>query len=89
MPTYDYKCKQCERTFEYFQSMSDAPLTVCDECGGEVKRLIAGGSGIIFKGSGFYVNDYKGDQKKSGESTASKEKTPACGTDGSCCCQNS
>jgi len=59
MPTYDYKCEKCGKSFEYFQSMSDDPLTVCKECGGSLKRLIGGGLGIIFKGSGFYVTDNK------------------------------
>lgn len=60
MPTYDYECKSCGYTFEYFQSMSDAPLDTCPKCGKEVRRLIGGGLGIIFKGSGFYVTDNKG-----------------------------
>ena len=59
MPTYDYKCSSCNHVFEFFQSMTDDPLTVCPECGGEVKRMIGGGSGLIFKGSGFYANDSK------------------------------
>jgi putative FmdB family regulatory protein len=59
MPHYDYKCKSCEHVFEVFQSMSDSKLEKCPECGGEIKRLIGGGSGIIFKGTGFYVTDYK------------------------------
>lgn len=59
MPTYDYKCTSCNHIFEHFQSMADEPLTQCPECGGEVKRMIGGGSGLIFKGSGFYVNDSK------------------------------
>lgn len=73
MPTYDYKCEKCKGTFEYFQSMSDDPLTVCPECGGQLKRLIGGGLGIIFKGSGFYVTDNK--SKRSNTST-SNVKTP-------------
>ncbi len=60
MPTYDYKCENCGKTFEYFQSMQDEPLSVCRECNGHLKRLIGGGLGIIFKGSGFYVTDNKG-----------------------------
>ncbi|MBN2657986.1 MAG: zinc ribbon domain-containing protein [Spirochaetales bacterium] len=59
MPTYDYKCTKCNHIFEHFQSMTEEPLSVCPECGGEVKRMIGGGSGLIFKGSGFYVNDSK------------------------------
>lgn len=59
MPTYDYKCKQCERLFEVVQSMNDAPLRKCEECGGALKRLIGAGAGLIFKGTGFYCTDYK------------------------------
>ncbi|MFP3088810.1 zinc ribbon domain-containing protein [Treponema sp. TIM-1] len=57
MPTYEYECKSCGYLFEVFQTMSEAPLTSCPQCGKEVRRLINGGSGIIFKGSGFYVTD--------------------------------
>ena len=64
MPTYEYECKSCNYVFEAFQGMSEPPLTSCPQCGKEIRRLINGGSGIIFKGSGFYVTD-----KKSGTST--------------------
>ena len=57
MPTYEYECRSCSHSFEAFQSMSEDPLSSCPECGGPVRRLIGGGTGIIFKGSGFYVND--------------------------------
>ncbi len=57
MPTYDYECKACGHEFEHFQKMSDEPLSTCPECGGALRRLIGGGTGIIFKGSGFYVTD--------------------------------
>lgn len=69
MPTYDYRCTECGHIFEYFQSMTDEPLSVCPECGGEVKRMVGGGSGLIFKGSGFYVND----SKKSTSGSSSKK----------------
>ena len=60
MPTYDYECRSCGYRFETFQSMSDDPLSTCPDCGKEqLRRLISGGTGIIFKGSGFYVNDSK------------------------------
>lgn len=59
MPTYDYKCEKCGYKFEELQSMSAAPLTECPQCKGKVKRLISGGTGMIFKGSGFYATDYK------------------------------
>ena len=59
MPTYDYECTVCKHRFEVFQSMKDDPIEKCVKCGGKVKKLIGAGAGIIFKGSGFYVNDYK------------------------------
>ena len=59
MPTYEYKCNKCEEAFEYFQKISDSPLRECPVCGGELKRIISGGAGIIFKGKGFYTTDYK------------------------------
>jgi len=70
MPTYEYECKSCAHTFEVFQSMSDQPLKECPECGSEIRRLIFGGTGVIFKGSGFYVTD-KG---KSGNSESKSTK---------------
>ena len=59
MPTYEYQCKKCGHQFEAFQSMTDKPLKKCPECSGPVKRLISPGAGLIFKGSGFYITDYK------------------------------
>lgn len=57
MPNYDYECQSCGHVFEVFQNMADPPLTKCPECKKKVKRLIGGGLGIIFKGSGFYSTD--------------------------------
>ena len=76
MPTYDYECTHCSHTFEHFQSMSDDPLAICPECGGALRRLIGGGSGIIFKGSGFYVTDNRNGSKgaQAGASTSSDTK---------------
>ncbi|MBN2031149.1 zinc ribbon domain-containing protein [bacterium] len=59
MPTYEYQCKRCRHLFEIFQVISEKPVRKCPSCGGEVKRLIGPGSGLIFKGSGFYITDYK------------------------------
>lgn len=60
MPTYDYVCRACEHRFEHFQSMQEAPLRKCPECGKlRLERLIGAGAGILFKGSGFYETDYK------------------------------
>lgn len=51
MPTYEYKCSACGHTFERFHSMTADPVTTCPDCGGEVQRLISGGSGIVLKGA--------------------------------------
>jgi putative FmdB family regulatory protein len=60
MPTYDYVCRACEHRFEHFQSMQEASLRKCPECGRmRLERLIGSGAGILFKGSGFYETDYK------------------------------
>jgi putative FmdB family regulatory protein len=72
MPTYGYECKSCGHTFDAFQSISDDPLKTCPKCGKSIRRLINGGSGVIFKGSGFYVTD-----KKSGSPAASSNSKPS------------
>src|SRR5437764_12406412 len=60
MPTYEYKCTACGHRFEKFQSMSSDPIRKCPECGKmKVQRLIGTGAGLIFKGSGFYITDYR------------------------------
>jgi len=74
MPTYEYECKSCGKNFDAFQSMSDEPIRSCPDCGKEVRRMIGGGSGIIFKGSGFYVND----SRKSSSACSSCSTAPAC-----------
>ena len=69
MPTYEYSCEKCGQTFEVVQSMRDASLKECPKelCRqkkwghGKVKRLIGTGAGLIFKGSGFYITDYRSD----------------------------
>ena len=74
MPTYDYICMECNYKFEHFQSMSDEPIRVCPNCGGRVRRLISGGSGLIFKGSGYYLTDYK--KKSTSPEVLKKPKKP-------------
>ncbi len=75
MPTYDYKCAECDYTFELFQTISARPIRRCPECGKpKVKRLIGAGSTIIFKGSGFYQTDYRSEEYKS---RLEAEKSPA------------
>lgn len=59
MPTYEYECKKCGYQFDRFQSITAEPLKTCPKCKGRVHRMLTTGSGIIFKGSGFYETDYK------------------------------
>lgn len=73
MPTYQYK-REDGSIFEVFQSMSDDSLTHCPETGQPVKRMITGGSGVVYKGSGWYVTDYK---NGSAGKNSSSENTPA------------
>lgn len=71
MPTYEYRCGNCGKELEVMQSIKEAPLTKCPKCGKEtLKKMVSGGAGLIFKGSGFYLTDYK----KSGSSEASTSK---------------
>ena len=64
MPTYEYKCNKCGHMFEVLQSMKDNPLKKCPECGKiSLRKLVSGGAGLIFKGSGFYLTDYKSKSK--------------------------
>ena len=74
MPTYDYECKHCKYRFETFQSIVEEPLGSCPRCGKSVRRLISGGMGIIFKGSGFYTTDYKNSSAASGGNGSSGSK---------------
>ncbi|MFP4551196.1 MAG: FmdB family zinc ribbon protein [Spirochaetales bacterium] len=74
MPTYDYECDACGHSFDAFQNMSDDPLKECPSCGkNKLRRLIGGGLGVIFKGSGFYSTDARGGgtTKKSAETSES------------------
>lgn len=59
MPNYEYECTHCKHKFEVFQKITDPPLDKCPKCHKEVRRLIGSGSGIIFKGKGFYATDYR------------------------------
>jgi putative FmdB family regulatory protein len=76
MPTYEYACSKCGHKFEQFQSMRDEPLKKCPKCKKlGLKRLIGGGAGLIFKGSGFYITDYK--NKGMASAAAAESKAPA------------
>ena len=78
MPTYEYECLKCGHRFEIFQKMADRPRKRCPKCRGKVRRLVGSGAGMIFKGSGFYVTDYRSqsykDQKKKESGTPPKVK---------------
>jgi putative FmdB family regulatory protein len=65
MPTYEYKCFACGHVFEQFQSITAQPIKRCPQCGkSKVKRLLGTGAGLIFKGSGFYITDYRSESYK-------------------------
>lgn len=67
MPTYDYKCKACEHAWEEFQPITSDPTRKCPSCKkNKAERVISGGGGLIFKGSGFYITDYRSDSYKKG-----------------------
>jgi putative FmdB family regulatory protein len=81
MPTYEYACPKCGHEFEQFQSMRDEPLKKCPKCKkAGVKRLVGSGAGLIFKGTGFYITDYKnnnGNKKAEGAEAKPAEAKPA------------
>jgi putative FmdB family regulatory protein len=82
MPTYEYECKNCEKVFDIFQKITDKPIEKCPKCHKKITRLIGGGSGIIFKGPGFYATDYR---KSPTGSTPAKKKSGACSAKNSEC----
>lgn len=76
MPTYEYQCQKCKKRHEAFQSITAKSLTTCPKCGGKLTRLISRGSGFLFKGSGFYITDYR----KKSYHDAKKKDQPASST---------
>jgi len=90
MPTYEYRCSQ-GHSFEQFQRIKDAPLDKCPQCGAPAERVLSAGAGLLFKGSGFYITDYRSDSYKKAaaadsgsppadkpaEKSEKKESTPA------------
>lgn len=79
MPTYEYQCAKCHKRHEIFQSITAKSLTTCPKCKGRLKRLMSSGSGFLFKGSGFYITDYRSksytDAKKKDQPSASSGNT--------------
>jgi putative FmdB family regulatory protein len=74
MPTYEYACQRCGHNFEEFQSITAEPLKKCPRCNGELQRLLGAGSGLIFKGSGFYQTDYKNSKANQQSKKAKEDK---------------
>jgi putative FmdB family regulatory protein len=72
MPTYEYECTACHRRLEVVQRFSDAPLTTCEECGGDLKKVISA-PGIVFKGGGFYKTDSRGSSSSDSSSSSSSD----------------
>lgn len=90
MPTYEYECGACGHRFEKYQSMTEKAIKKCPKCGkSKVERLISGGAGVLFKGSGFYQTDYrsKGYKESAKKDVPKKEvpAAPACSGDCSSC----
>lgn len=79
MPTYEYK-REDGTVFEFFQGMNDEPLTTCPDTGQPVKRIISGGGGVVYKGSGWYVTDYKNGNRSAEQNTAKPKSTDSSGT---------
>ena len=77
MPTYEYECTNCNKIFDIFQKITDKPLDECPKCHKKISRLIGGGGGLIFKGSGFYATDYA---KSKSKSPPPKAKPGSCST---------
>jgi putative FmdB family regulatory protein len=92
MPTYEYDCEKCGHQFDFFQSIKDEPLKTCpkEKCAmkrwgkGKVTKSISAGAGLIFKGSGFYITDYRSENYKQAakKDSAATESKPASGSSG-------
>jgi putative FmdB family regulatory protein len=82
MPTYEYECQACHERLEAVQKFSDAALTTCPHCGGELRKVFSA-VGIVFKGSGFYKNDSRSTAKSTAPATSTTTPAPAASTDAS------
>ena len=77
MPTYEYRCPECGTDFEKFQKMSDEPVAECPSCGAKAERRLSAGAGLLFKGSGFYITDYRGEGYKKAAASESGGGSPS------------
>lgn len=82
MPVYEYRCKECGQHLEVQQSFTDEPLTICEACGGPLRKVF-GNVGISFKGSGFYKNDHGSRAKAGSSSSTSSESSSTTSTSSS------
>ena len=83
MPTYEYKCDQCGHGFEEMQSITANALTKCPICNSSIRRVINGGAGLIFKGTGFYITDYKNKKTAGGNGKDKSQKSETSKTESS------
>ncbi|MFN2350396.1 MAG: FmdB family zinc ribbon protein [Kiritimatiellia bacterium] len=78
MPTYEYECRKCGHVFDIFQSITAPHLKKCPKCRGLIKRMIGSGAGLLFKGSGFYITDYRSEgYRKAAQAEKSDGKSEA------------
>ncbi|HEY8485224.1 MAG TPA: zinc ribbon domain-containing protein [Longimicrobiales bacterium] len=83
MPTYEYRCPEGHE-FEAFQRITEPPVATCPTCGGTAERLLSVGGGLLFKGSGFYITDYRSSSyKKAAEAEAKSESSGGSKSDAS------
>ena len=75
MPIYEYRCEKCKRHHEIMQKITEKPLSLCPSCGGTMKKMISNTS-FVLKGSGWYVTDYAGKDKKEAKESADKKEKP-------------
>ncbi len=85
MPTYDYRCRDCDATFEITRPIGDGSPVCCPGCGGETKRVFTP-VGVVFKGSGFHNTDYRASGDGAASSTGSAPACPSAGSDGCASC---
>ena len=76
MPTYEYRCQKGHE-FEVFQRMSEPPVDKCPECGAPAERKLSAGAGVLFKGSGFYITDYRSEEYRSKHKAETEKAEPA------------
>jgi putative FmdB family regulatory protein len=82
MPTYEYECQTCHQRVEAVQRFADAALTICEHCGGALRKVFSA-VGVVFKGSGFYKTDSRGAEKTSTPSTTTPSPSTTTSTESS------